>query len=85
MGSPKTGMTGRSDTLDHGIGAEEPVDGVSDFDALYSRQCDEQVQLYAFDVLAADGDDLWRLPDHAQGEPGVAARTPAGWDLCRTL
>jgi hypothetical protein len=41
MGSPKTGMTGRSDTLDHGIGAEEPVDGVSDFDALYSRQCDE--------------------------------------------
>jgi hypothetical protein len=23
------------------------VDGVSDFEALYSRQCDEQVQLYA--------------------------------------
>ena len=26
------------------------VDGLSDFDALYSRQHDEQVQLYAFDV-----------------------------------
>ena len=33
------------------------VDGVSDFDALYSRQHDEQVQLYAFDVLAMDGED----------------------------
>ena len=38
------------------------VDGVSDFDALYSRQHDEQVQLYAFDVLAMDGEDLRGLP-----------------------
>jgi bifunctional non-homologous end joining protein LigD len=38
------------------------VDGVSDFDALYSRQHDEQVQLYAFDVLAMDGEDLRQLP-----------------------
>ena len=38
------------------------VDGVSDFDALYSRQHDEQVQLYAFDVLAMDGEDQRRLP-----------------------
>jgi ATP-dependent DNA ligase len=38
------------------------VDGVTDFDALYSRQCDDQVQLYAFDVLALDGDDLRALP-----------------------
>ena len=38
------------------------VDGVSDFDALYSRQNDEQVQLYAFDVLAMDGEDLRQLP-----------------------
>jgi ATP-dependent DNA ligase len=38
------------------------VDGVADFDALYSRQCDDRVQLYAFDVLALDGDDLRTLP-----------------------
>ena len=38
------------------------VDGVSDFDALYSRQHDQQVQLYAFDVLAMDGEDLRQLP-----------------------
>jgi bifunctional non-homologous end joining protein LigD len=38
------------------------VDGVADFSALYSRKCDDQVQLYAFDVLAADGDDLRKLP-----------------------
>jgi ATP-dependent DNA ligase len=38
------------------------VDGVSNFDALYTRQHDEQVQLYAFDVLAMDGDDLRHLP-----------------------
>jgi len=38
------------------------VDGVSDFDALYSGQHDEQVQLYAFDVLAMDGEDLRQLP-----------------------
>jgi ATP-dependent DNA ligase len=37
------------------------VDGVADFDALYSRKCDEEVQLYAFD-LALDGDDLRALP-----------------------
>ncbi|WP_371260570.1 DNA ligase [Bradyrhizobium sp. Ec3.3] len=40
------------------------VDGVSDFEALYSRKCDEQVQLYAFDTLAMDGDDLRPLPLH---------------------
>lgn len=38
------------------------VDGVSDFNALHSRQNDEEVQLYAFDILAADGDDLSLLP-----------------------
>jgi ATP-dependent DNA ligase len=38
------------------------VDGVSDFDGLYSRQHDEEAQLYAFDVLALDGEDLRRLP-----------------------
>jgi len=38
------------------------VDGVSDFEALHSRQHDEEVQLYAFDILALDGEDLRSLP-----------------------
>ena len=40
------------------------VDGISDFNALHSRQHDHEVQLYAFDCLAYDGDDLSRLPLH---------------------
>ena len=35
------------------------VDGVSDFDAMHS---DDEVQLYTFDILALDGDDLRPLP-----------------------
>jgi ATP-dependent DNA ligase len=38
------------------------IDGVADFDALHSRRHDEEVQLYAFDILALDGEDLRRLP-----------------------
>jgi ATP-dependent DNA ligase len=38
------------------------VDGVPDFNALHSRKHDEEVQLYAFDVLALDGEDLRSLP-----------------------
>ena len=38
------------------------VDGVSDFDGLHARQHDFEVQLYAFDCLALDGDDLRKLP-----------------------
>jgi ATP-dependent DNA ligase len=38
------------------------VDGVSDFNGLHSRQNDDEVQLYAFDILALDGDDLRKLP-----------------------
>ena len=38
------------------------VDGVSDFDALHSRQHDEEVQLCAFDLLAEGGDDVRKLP-----------------------
>lgn len=38
------------------------VDGVSDFNALHSRKCDHEVQLYAFDMLAGDGDDHRSLP-----------------------
>ncbi|WP_426525632.1 RNA ligase family protein [Bradyrhizobium sp. McL0615] len=40
------------------------VDGISDFNALHSRQEDHQAQLYAFDCLAFGGDDLRRLPLH---------------------
>jgi bifunctional non-homologous end joining protein LigD len=38
------------------------VDGIADFDALHSRKHEDEVQLYAFDVLAIDGDDLRGLP-----------------------
>jgi len=38
------------------------VDGVADFNALHSRKHDHEVQLYAFDITALDGDDLRRLP-----------------------
>ena len=38
------------------------VDGVADFNALHSRKHDDEVQLYAFDILALDGDDLRALP-----------------------
>ena len=38
------------------------VDGVSDFNALHSRKHDGEVQLYAFDIMALDGEDLRRLP-----------------------
>jgi ATP dependent DNA ligase domain len=38
------------------------VDGMSDFDALQSRQHDDEAQLYAFDMLAGEGEDLRKLP-----------------------
>ena len=38
------------------------VDGVADFNALHSRKHDAEVQLYAFDVMALDGDDLRAVP-----------------------
>ena len=38
------------------------VDGIADFNALHSRRHDEQVQLYVFDILALDGEDLRSLP-----------------------
>jgi bifunctional non-homologous end joining protein LigD len=38
------------------------VNGVSDFNALHSGKHDQEVQLYAFDILALDGDDLRALP-----------------------
>jgi bifunctional non-homologous end joining protein LigD len=38
------------------------VDGVSDFNALHSGKHNDEVQLYAFDILTLDGDDLRALP-----------------------
>lgn len=38
------------------------LDGISDFNALHSRNHDHEVQLYAFDVLALEGEDLRALP-----------------------
>jgi bifunctional non-homologous end joining protein LigD len=38
------------------------VDGISDFDGLHSGKLNEEVQLYAFDIMALDGDDLRSLP-----------------------
>ena len=38
------------------------VDGRSDFNGLHSRKHDDEVQLYAFDMLVSDGEDLRRLP-----------------------
>ena len=38
------------------------VDGIPDFNALHSRQHEEEVQLYAFDIMALDGEDLRPLP-----------------------
>jgi bifunctional non-homologous end joining protein LigD len=38
------------------------VDGIPDFNALHSRKQDNEVQLYAFDIMALDGEDLRQLP-----------------------
>jgi len=37
-------------------------EGKSDFDALASRKHDKRAMLYAFDLVAGDGDDLRPLP-----------------------
>jgi hypothetical protein len=56
------------------------VDGIADFNALHSRRHDEQVQLYAFDILALDGEDLRSLPLSMRKTSlaRLLARRPAG-------
>jgi bifunctional non-homologous end joining protein LigD len=56
------------------------VNGVSDFDALHSRQHDDEVQLYAFEMLATDGDDIRKLPLSARKSKldRLLARRPDG-------
>ena len=38
------------------------INGISDFNALHSGKHNDEVQLYAFDILALDGEDLRGLP-----------------------
>jgi hypothetical protein len=38
------------------------ADGISDFNELRSRRHNDELQLYAFDILAEDGEDLRKLP-----------------------
>jgi ATP-dependent DNA ligase len=53
------------------------VDGIADFNALHSRQHDEEVQFCAFDILVEGGDDLRTLPLHlSQDEPSAAFSAP---------
>jgi bifunctional non-homologous end joining protein LigD len=56
------------------------VDGISDFNGLHGRRHDDEVQLYAFDVLALDGEDLRKLPLHLRKNhlPRLLARRPEG-------
>jgi hypothetical protein len=56
------------------------VDGIADFNALHSRQHEDEVQLYAFDILTLDGEDLCGLP-LSMRKPNLArllARHPDG-------
>ncbi|SFU59192.1 ATP dependent DNA ligase domain-containing protein [Bradyrhizobium arachidis] len=56
------------------------VDGISDFNALHSRQHDHEMQLYAFDILAMGGKDLRSLPLHRRKAnlQQLLARRPGG-------
>jgi bifunctional non-homologous end joining protein LigD len=56
------------------------VDGISNFNGLHSRRHNDEVQLYAFDILALDGDDLRKLPLHLRRNnlARLLARRPEG-------
>jgi ATP-dependent DNA ligase len=56
------------------------VDGISDFNGLHSRRHDDEVQLYAFDILALEGEDLRKLPLHLRKTnlARLLARRPEG-------
>jgi bifunctional non-homologous end joining protein LigD len=53
------------------------ADGRSDFDGLHSRQHDEEVQFYAFDLLIAGGEDIRELPLHSAQEQSRANVGPS--------
>ncbi|MGY3581947.1 bifunctional non-homologous end joining protein LigD [Bradyrhizobium sp. USDA 4341] len=54
--------------------------GMSDFNALHSRKHDREAQLYAFDLLALDDDDLRRLPlsERKEALADLLKRPPSG-------
>jgi bifunctional non-homologous end joining protein LigD len=54
--------------------------GISDFIGLHSRRHDDEVMLYAFDVMALDGDDLRKMPLHLRKTnlARLLARRPEG-------
>jgi hypothetical protein len=57
------------------------VDGIADFNGLHSRQHDEEVQLYAFDIVAS-----WRSTVRICAAcrypcERPTTRAPAGWHL----
>lgn len=56
------------------------VQGISDFNALHSGRHNEEAQLYAFDLVAADGDDLREQPLHERKRrlAGLLRRRPDG-------
>jgi ATP-dependent DNA ligase len=60
--NPDDGSGGHQSFVLDGEAVLLDAEGISDFNALHSRKRDAEVQLYAFDFLAADGDDLRRLP-----------------------
>ena len=49
------------------------MDGISDFNAPHSRQQDDEVQLYVFNIPALAGKDLREWPLHLQEQSRVAA------------
>jgi ATP-dependent DNA ligase len=56
------------------------VDGISDFNGLHSRRLNDEVQLYAFDILALGGEDLRAMPLHIRKNnlARLLARRPDG-------
>jgi bifunctional non-homologous end joining protein LigD len=56
------------------------MDGISDFNGLHSRRHDDEIQLYVFDILSLDGEDLRKLPltMRKANLAGLLARRPEG-------
>jgi ATP-dependent DNA ligase len=54
------------------------VDGVSDFNALHSGKSNDEVQLYAFDILAVGGDNLRPSRCARRALPSCCIGVPTG-------
>lgn len=58
------------------------VDGRSDCSGLHSRKHNDEVQFYAFDVLAMESEDLRQLPLHLRkNNLAKATGTPRRWHI----